>query len=72
FQMNDEITLIDALVDGRVDRREFLVNATALGLSTAMIGAVLGTSGAAASPFVSSRTNSIQGEPGGTLVFGAW
>jgi len=70
--MNDEITLIDALVDGRVDRREFLVNATALGLSTAMIGAVLGTSGAAASPFVSSRTSSIQGEPGGTLVFGAW
>lgn len=70
--MNDQISLVTALIDGRVDRREFFVKATALGFSAPMIAAVLGTRGATAEPATTNRSSRIQGESGGTLVFGAW
>ena len=70
-QMNNEIKLIDALACGDIGRREFLTRATALGLSTPMIAAVLGTTTpAGAAP--AQTFGRMQGVEGGTLVFGAW
>jgi peptide/nickel transport system substrate-binding protein len=69
--MHDEISLINALSNGRIDRREFLAKATALGLSTPLIAALLGArtpAGAAPAPMPAR----LQGASGGTLVFGAW
>ncbi len=72
--MNDEISLINAMVDRRIGRREFLAKAASLGLSAPMIASVLGISGGlgAAVPAAASNVARIQGESGGTLVFGAW
>jgi peptide/nickel transport system substrate-binding protein len=69
--MNNEITLINALTAGHIDRREFLARATALGLSAPLIAAILGTSTPAwAAP--AHALGRLQGAKGGILVFGAW
>jgi len=72
--VNDQINLVNALLDGRVDRREFLAKATALGISTSLIAAVINPGGVAAAPAPTTpnRAARLQGESGGTLVFGAW
>src|SRR5207245_3030564 len=45
-----ERTLIDELLDRRVDRREFIRRATVFGLSTSAIGTALVAAGCASSP----------------------
>jgi peptide/nickel transport system substrate-binding protein len=69
--MYDEINLINSLTAGHIGRREFLARATALGLSTPLIAAVLGTTAPAGAAPAHSFAR-LQGAEGGTLVFGAW
>ena len=66
--MTNEMSLIDAMIDRKIDRREFFIKATTLGLSMPLVASLLGTKGAAAA----ARPLPAQGTPGGTMVFGAW
>lgn len=72
--MNSETNLINDLVAGRIDRRSFMAQATALGLATPLIAAVAGISQTAvAGPASNGKIVRSPGqEGGGTLVFGAW
>ena len=66
--MRNELSLIDAYIDHTIDRREFLLRATALGLSLPLVASLLGT----AETSTAARPAAVQGTPGGTMVFGAW
>jgi peptide/nickel transport system substrate-binding protein len=68
--MRHDHALVNAFVDRRLNRRDFVLRATALGMAPALVAAVLGdAAGTAAAP---RRVVRAQGTPGGTLVFGAW
>lgn len=67
--MKHDLSLIDAFLDNRISRRDFLARASMLGLAPAVVASVVGSGvapAAAASPALA------QGQPGGTMVFGAW
>ncbi len=65
--------LMEELAGGRLSRRQFLLRASALGLSATAIGSLLAACGGSSGSSTSGSTGTAGGSPkmGGTLVF-AW
>jgi peptide/nickel transport system substrate-binding protein len=66
--MKDELSLIDAFLDRKIDRRQFLAGASAIGMATPLIASLTGV----AAPRQAQAAPIRQGNPGGSMVFGAW
>jgi peptide/nickel transport system substrate-binding protein len=67
--MQNEISLIDSFLDRKIDRRQFLAGAGALGLSAPLVASLIG---AGPVPITMAAPARAQGTAGGTMVFGAW